>query len=303
MGSDPTRSPSSAFRRRAPGAEIAPKGEDRSSALSSDTDSATGDEPSVGDNQFVSALARALSILNLFRPGEEPLGNGEIAERTKLSKPTVSRLTYTLARCGYLIYDSTLRTYQLGPGAMALGATALSAMNVRRMTYPLLKKLAESTDFNVGLGTRDGDMMIYTDTCEGDGLVRLRLFPGSRIPLIRTAMGHAYLAGLDVAQREALLRDFRPQFGDEWPTLLRSVKAAVRDVTLHGFCVSIGEWRKDINAVAAPIRLSVIGTYVVSLGGPAYRLSAEKFRHELGPQIAELARKVEAAILPGSGQN
>ena len=55
-----------------------------------------------GDRKFITALARGLEVLRAFTPTEGLLGNGEIAERTGLPKPTVSRLTYTLTKLGYL---------------------------------------------------------------------------------------------------------------------------------------------------------------------------------------------------------
>ena len=54
------------------------------------------------DRRFVWALARGMEILRAFEPGRGPLGVGEIAALTGLPKPTVSRLTYTLAELGYL---------------------------------------------------------------------------------------------------------------------------------------------------------------------------------------------------------
>ena len=48
------------------------------------------------DRQFVTALARGLEILRCFQAGDPALGNQDIAERTGLPKPTVSRLTHTL---------------------------------------------------------------------------------------------------------------------------------------------------------------------------------------------------------------
>ncbi|MBW2688717.1 MAG: helix-turn-helix domain-containing protein, partial [Deltaproteobacteria bacterium] len=52
------------------------------------------------DRQFVTALARGLEVLRCFKPRDRHLGNQDIAERTGLPKPTVSRLTYTLTRMG-----------------------------------------------------------------------------------------------------------------------------------------------------------------------------------------------------------
>jgi len=41
-------------------------------------------------------------VLRCFTPLEPLLGNKEISVRTGLPKPTVSRLTYTLTKLGYL---------------------------------------------------------------------------------------------------------------------------------------------------------------------------------------------------------
>jgi DNA-binding MarR family transcriptional regulator len=62
------------------------------------------DRPS-DDRQFVSALARGLRVLRVFASAHETLSNRALADRTALSKPTISRLTYTLSRLGYLSHD------------------------------------------------------------------------------------------------------------------------------------------------------------------------------------------------------
>jgi DNA-binding IclR family transcriptional regulator len=281
--------PEPARKPKAPRQRIAPPEEN-----GDDTNNGEGDT-----TQFVGAAARALLVLNGFRIGDRPLGNAELAERTKLPKPTVSRLTYTLARCGYLTYNPRFRVYELGPGAISLGNVAMAAVDIRQVARPLMRELARQANFNVGLGTLDGHLMVYTDACEGEGLVGLRLFAGSRIPVVTSAMGRAYLAGIDEAEREALLATLRPRYGDEWPSLHKAVVSAVHDVEKRGFCFSVGEWQKDINGVAAPIRNPSGGpVYVVNLGGPAYLLPESELHEELGPRVAALARTVTSAVAP-----
>src|SRR6476659_11498121 len=85
------------------------------------------------DRKFVTALARGLEVLRAFTPTEGLLGNGEIAERTRLPKPTVSRLTYTLTKLGYLSHIERLAKYQLAPAALALGYTALAHIRIRQL--------------------------------------------------------------------------------------------------------------------------------------------------------------------------
>ena len=73
------------------------------------------------DRSFVVALSRGLDVLRAFQPNDGLLGNQEIAARTKLPKPTISRLTYTLTKLGYLTPVPRFEKYQLAPAALALG--------------------------------------------------------------------------------------------------------------------------------------------------------------------------------------
>jgi len=80
------------------------------------------------DRNFVVALSRGLDVLRAFRPQDGLLGNQEIAARTNLPKPTISRLTYTLTKLGYLTPVPRFEKYQLAPAAMALGLVMNSGL-------------------------------------------------------------------------------------------------------------------------------------------------------------------------------
>ena len=70
--------------------------------------------------QFVSAVARAFSVLRCFEHGVHYLGNQEIAKRTGLPKPTVSRFTFTLSALGYLNYSPEREKYCLGTAVLGV---------------------------------------------------------------------------------------------------------------------------------------------------------------------------------------
>jgi len=119
------------------------------------------------DRQFVNALARGLEILRCFRPGEIYLTNTELAKRTGLPKPTISRLTHTLTRLGYLEYSEDQGRYQLGSGVLALGYSLLSGMDVRKLARPAMQELADYSQCNVALGIRDRLSMVYIEATRG----------------------------------------------------------------------------------------------------------------------------------------
>ena len=68
----------------------------------------------------VIAVARALAILDAFKPGEVDLALGELARRTRLHKTTVLRIARTLGSSRYLVQLSE-GSWRLGPAAGWLG--------------------------------------------------------------------------------------------------------------------------------------------------------------------------------------
>lgn len=245
------------------------------------------------DTQSIAAVVRALKILDALRSSSEPLGNSELAGRTRLPKPTVSRLTYTLAQGGYLAYDTKRREYELGGNALALGTAALSRRNVRTLALPLMRNLAQETGFNVGLGTRDDEQsMIYTDACEGASLVGLRLRAGDRIPILTSAMGRAWLGAQDDDALGTILSSVAAGKRHRWATTAATAREHLRE---RGFCISAGDWQEDIHGVAAPIR-TPDRVFAINLGGPAYRLPLDLLNREFGRRVAAIAQRIETAL-------
>lgn len=258
---------------------------------------ATDDAPEdAGGRLFVTALARGLEVLSAFRAGDGALGNLELAKRTELPKPTISRITHTLTQLGYLTYDSRLGTYELGGKTLSLSYAALANLDIRRVARPVMQSLADANNLHIALAMRDKLMMLNVEVCEGQGLVGLRLAPGSRMPIAVTATGKAYLAAIPADERNNILDAVRRQHGDDWPLIRQSIEASVREVAERGFCVSMGEWRKDINGVGAPIVMPDGGVYALGFGGPAYLVSQEQLDHEYGPALAAAARRISASL-------
>lgn len=245
--------------------------------------------------QFVTSLARGLEVLRAFRPGDATLGNQEIAERTGLSKPTVSRLTHTLLDLGYLTYSSRSGRYQLGTGVLALGYSTIAGLEVRQRARPLMEDLAASANVSVAVGARDRLSVVYLDCCRGAETVTLSLTIGSRVPLATTAMGRAILAALPEGEREYLLRAIRKRAPENFRRIERGIETAIRELEAQGFCTSFGDWRSDVNAVGAPV-LSLDGEHLYGLncGGPSFTVSTGLLMEDLGPRLAKMAAWLSA---------
>lgn len=251
------------------------------------------------DRHFVTALARGLDVLSAFRSRDRTLGNQELARRCGLPKSTISRLTYTLTKHGYLEQaqdGSGHAGYRLGSAVLALGSAMLARMDMRQLARPLMQDLADSSQAMVSLGIRDRLSMIYVENCRSESALTLSLDVGSRIPLASTAMGRAYLCGCADSERELLLERIRAQDESAWPKTRETLDLALAHYREHGCCASFGEWQKDVNAIAAAFRpAGGRSVMVVNCGGPGFNLSPEFLMTQVRPQLVALVRRLQSA--------
>jgi DNA-binding IclR family transcriptional regulator len=253
-----------------------------------------GEDEHNKDRQFVNALARGLDILRCFRPGEPYLTNAELAAYTGIPRPTVSRLTYTLTRLGYLGYSSSRGKYRLAAGVLALGHSMLANLGVHKLARAAMQELAEYSRTSVSIGVRDRLSMVYVENCRSSSRVTLRLDIGSRIPLATTSMGKAMLCGLPQDERDRLLDEIRSADKQNWPRIRQEMEQALRDYHERGFCMAMGEWQQEIRAVGVPmIGVGKEKEMAFNCGGPAYLLPRDKLENDLGPRLVELVRKME----------
>ena len=245
------------------------------------------------DRHFVTALARGLELLACFRSGDKLLGNQELAERSRLPKSTVSRLTYTLTKLGYLQYDEQVGKYRLGTATLALGSAMLSRLDIRQMARPLMQELADFSHTMVSLGMRDRLSMIYVENCRSQAALTLRLDVGARIPVASTAMGRAYLAEISSNERNDILERVRDLDELAWPALRDRVMRSVDEYHTLGCCTSFGDWQPDVNAIAVAFRPSENAAPLsINCGGPAFNLSRQFLLEEVRPRLIELVAQL-----------
>jgi len=258
-------------------------------------------EPS-DDRKFVTALARGLQILRCFTAGDTLLGNRDFVSRTGLPKATVSRLTYTLAELGYLRYDPALSKYALDAGVLALGGPLLMGSDLVDLARPHMRALALEIGAAVSIGCREGLEMIYLETIRSETALTLGLTPGSRLSMLTSSMGRAYLASQAEAERSALLNALQLQVkvnetGAAAPSvaLMTAARAEIAAYPAQGCCYSFRDWHDDVNAAAVPFLDSVQRRWLVlSCSGPASSMDEAFFRQVVGPKLRALAARLGA---------
>ena len=247
------------------------------------------------DRNFVTALSRGLDVLSCFKSGQKLLGNMEIAKRCSLPKSTVSRLTYTLTKLGYLTYLEEFGKYRLGSATLALGSSVLSNLDVRSMARPLMQEVADLSQAMVSLGSPDRLSMIYIENARSSSALTLSLDVGSRIPIATSAIGRAYLAGSTILERKAFYQLLQAQNPENANSMIDGIEKAVKQYAELGCTCSFGDWQKDVNAIAVPFKPGPgMPTMAINCGGPAFNLTREFLLDNIRPKLLEIVQKLQS---------
>jgi DNA-binding IclR family transcriptional regulator len=250
--------------------------------------------------QFVTALARGLEVMDAFVPDGRPLGNQEIAARTGLPKPTVSRIAYTLTELGYLAHEPGGEKYRLGPRVLGFAQAFGAGTRVPDIAGPPMQALADATRGTVALGQADGAEMVYLALRRSVSRIMLRQDVGSRIPIARTAMGMAYLHTLPDTLRADAVARIEARLGERCPAFRQMLARTGREMQERGYCVVEGTWEREINGAATAIRLDDgQGVLALNIGGPAFWLTAQEL---YGPAGLRLMETRTALIAGGIGR-
>jgi len=250
-----------------------------------------------GDRQFATTLARGLEVLRCFTPLEAMLGNKDISVRTGLPKPTVSRLTYTLTKLGYLRHNMRMGKYQLGSAVLSIGYPLLASMSVRQVARPLMKELADYCTGAVSMGIRDRLNMVYVESSRSSNTTAQLPDIGTAVPIAVATIGRAFLAACTPAEREAVLNQMKVKEPELYRKYRPMIDKSLEDIRSRGFCLSMGELRREIYAVGVPMRRTVDGEIVAfNCGVPAFMLKKGQLEEDIGPRLVAMVRNIEAAL-------
>ncbi|APE42491.1 hypothetical protein BOO69_02975 [Sulfitobacter alexandrii] len=249
------------------------------------------------DRQFVTSLARGLTLLAAFGPDDRSLTNQMLADRTALPRPTVARLAHTLVQLNYLVHHKALGRYSLSPRLVALGQAAHHATGLRDIARPAIAALSEIGDISVALGTPDDGTIKYVDLARRPEAIVLNLNVGAQVPIAQTAIGRAYLGWLQPEVRGALIERLSAQDPSLWAQHARAIDHAAEDLRTLGYVSAFGDWFPELNAIATVIRIADgAEPLLISVSGLSSILTPARAASYFAPALLNTARNIEARM-------
>lgn len=200
------------------------------------------------------SLTRGLQILQAFRPGLDTLTNAELAQRCALPKSTVSRLTGTLVRAGFLMHDPVSGTYRLSATVLGMAHVMRASSFVLNESLALMQNVGRQMRVNIGLALPDHDDMLYLENLPfGPKASLRRIVPGQRVPMALTSLGRAYLSTLDEQALDEQLARLKPRYARDWSIVQAHIRQDIAAVHRQGYCAVA--WQPSVVSIGVPLVL------------------------------------------------
>jgi DNA-binding IclR family transcriptional regulator len=224
----------------------------------------------------VTAVLRAMQLIDAFALGESHLPLAELSRRCGLHKTTALRIARTLAQSGYLVQRDD-GDWRLGPAAGWLGARYQAGFDVQNVLEPALRALTMASGESAAFYVREGNVRTCLVRVEGPQALRHHARMGEGLPLNKGSPGRVILA-----------------FSGEPGDLYESIRQ-------RGFHWSIGEREQGVATISAPVfgkHWRLLGSVCVS--GPASRLPQQKLE-EMANTVVAAANQLSYALAGNAG--
>jgi IclR family mhp operon transcriptional activator len=248
----------------------------------------------------IRALTRGLDVLTALNRLERAAIN-TLAATVRLPRTTTYRILETLRLAGYVDRDAHDDCYRPTIMVRALSAGFDDEAMVAHISKPHLAALGAQIVWPVAVATPSGVTMMIRETTERESPLALERYDtGTRITMLGSAAGRAYLAFCSGEQRDALLEELsRSSLPDDRLARNRlEVERLLNETRAQGFGMAHRARRvSEEVSLAIPVRAKdrVLATITVRYAASAVplRTAVEHFL----PKMREVAHKIETEFL------
>jgi IclR family transcriptional regulator, pca regulon regulatory protein len=250
-----------------------------------------------GDPNFMTSLARGLSVIQAFSQKKRQLTISQLSGKTGLSRAAVRRCLYTLSKLGFAGTDDG-RHFYLGPRILALGYSYIASMPLATAAQPVLERVSHELHESCSISTLDRSEIIYVARANVTRIMSIDLGVGSRLPAFCTSMGRVLLASLTPEDLETYLGQTElKRYTDRTISSPEKLRQVLRLVSRNGYAIVDQELELGLRSLAVPIQ-NPNGRIVAALnvGTHAQRVSIQELQSKFLPRLRSAAQELSMLL-------
>jgi IclR family pca regulon transcriptional regulator len=261
------------------------------------TDRKGGLEGAPGDPDFMTSLARGLSVIQSFTRESSRMTISQVSGKTDLSRAAVRRCLHTLKKLGFVDVEDE-RYFSLSPRVLALSHAYTSSGRLPSAAQPVLERLSALVHESCSVATLDGDELLYVARAHVSRIMTVDLAIGSRLPAYCTSMGRVLLGHLPAqALEEYLSRVTLRRHTSRTVVSVLMLRKLLGEVRNNGYALVDQELEEGLRSLAVPVRNAddeVVAA--MNVGAQAQRMPLEELQSRFLWPLMGAAKELTLAL-------
>jgi IclR family transcriptional regulator, pca regulon regulatory protein len=260
-------------------------------------------EPTIGkpkgepDGDFMTSLARGLTVMQTFSQHKRQLTVSQISAQTGISRAAVRRCLHTLVQLGFA-GSQDQQHFFLRPKVLSLGHAYFSSTPLAKVAQPVLEHLSGVLSESCSVATLEDTEVFYVARAAVSRIMSIDLRVGSRLPAYCTSMGRVLLASLGPDELDAYLsRVVLARRTDRTVVSVAKLKHILEGVKRSGHAIVDQELEVGLRSLAVPVRSSS-GDVAAALnvGCNAQRISIREMQTMFLPHLRQAAAEIGSLL-------
>jgi DNA-binding IclR family transcriptional regulator len=250
-------------------------------------DGPAADDPGPRRTLGTSSSRKVLQLLLSFSERRPEASVAELAEIIGAPVATAYRYVALLKEL-QLLEEGRAGHYHVTSQVMPLARAAQVANDLARLARPIMEDAARELRETVMLFQHFGDSAVCADRVECDRAMRFTFQPGHSLPLGVGASGKMLLACLPESERARRLPELLRERGTD-------LREQIAEAAANRYAVSWGELDEGVWACSVPVPVREHRPTVLSMAGPAARISEDAKRSAISA-LRSYASRIHEAI-------
>ena len=248
------------------------------------------------NGEYLSTLARGLSVLRSFTKERPEMTLSEVASVTDLSPAVARRCLHTLVELGYVGRKG--KQFLLTPEVMGFASAFIESMNLEEVVRPYLQEVRDKTGDSTSLAVLSELDILYLVHVSTARKIRLVAGFGTRFPAYPTSLGRVLLAHQSEDRIKTYLAEAKTQsFTDKTVTAKSELRKLLKQCKREGFASVQDELDYGIVSVAVPV-FDSHGEILAAINcsTATTRINQEEMVVTRLPLLRKAARDIEAEL-------
>ena len=255
------------------------------------------DEPNASYKE-IRSLKRGIELLRCMNQCPGGISTTSVlSQMTQIPRPSVKRIMETLKLCGLIRATDKDGQYCLTFEVRSLSEGFIEEEWIERVAAPLLRAYVKSLMWPCNLATMAAEFLVIRESTHRFSMLsQHHSMIGTRLPILQTAVGRAYLAACNEEQLENILKLLSLRH-DEVGEMARERKKIDRMLKLTrqtGYAINRGEWSDEPHFSAIGLAVMSAGQLIAAINMvyPNASVDTRAIEGKYLPVLKELADRI-----------